>query len=85
MKCFWCEVELKLHEPSSDSSMSYYWQCPECGGRWFPGTTEETEAEALWNDEQAYKKSLAKKGGGNKKAGRKREQAKRNPNYWVDI
>jgi len=74
MKCFWCEVNLVKIEPGGNMSM--YWYCPDCGGRWFPGTTEESEAEILWNDEQAYKKALAKKGGNSKKAGRKREEKK---------
>lgn len=82
VNCFWCDVELVKIELGGN--MSIYWQCPECGGRWFPGTTEESEAEILWNDEQAYKHLLAKKGGGSKKAGRKREQKKIVKNYWVE-
>ena len=78
--CYECGEELKLHEPGG--RMSFFWQCEECGGRWFPGTTEDTSAEKLFNQEIEDKKKLCKFGGSSS-SGRKREKKKPDIKYWL--
>ena len=82
MRCFWCEKELIMQEPGPKSNMSIYWQCPDCGGRWFPGTTDDTSAEKLFNQEIEDKKKLCKFGGSSS-SGRKREKKKPDIKYWL--
>ncbi len=52
-----------------------FWHCPDCDAQFRPGP----EQVDVWRLEQAYKHSLAKKGGSSKSAGRKREKPKK---YW---
>ena len=56
-----------------------YWECPHDGARLYPGKDVD-----IWQMEQQYKKQLSKKGGGSKKAGRKRtyKRKKRFPWYY---
>ena len=56
-ECPFCDVKLIFN-----SEYGFY-KCPDCGGEWWP---EENGGEALrlWRDEQRYKKSISKRGGG---------------------
>lgn len=82
MNCFWCET--KLTEIPATKHISTHFKCPQCGGTWWPGKVEGlSEAEVAWNDEQAYKRSISKPGGGNS-SGRKRKKPQKkayNPAY----
>jgi hypothetical protein len=81
LKCFWCEAEL---EQRGGGNIAIHFVCPNGCGAWWPeeDMTDES-AMKLWNSEQAYKKALAKKGGGSK-AGRKRKKPQKlQKNYWL--
>ena len=67
LECFWCDVPLKFNEQHG------FYKCPDCGGEWWPGPSDpEYGIEDLWRDEQAYKRSISKCGGGSRRAGRKK-------------
>ena len=67
-ECFWCDVPLIFNEQHG------FYKCPDCGGEWWPGPSDpEYGITTLWRDEQRYKKSISKPGGGNRRAGRKRQ------------
>ncbi len=70
-QCIWCDVTLRFNEEHA-----FYW-CPDCGGQWWPGPTNYGVG-TLWKDEQRYKKSLSKPGGGGSSSGRKRSKPKKN-------
>ena len=56
-ECPFCEIKL-IH-----STVHGYYKCPDCGGEWWPvDKIEDEDISVLWRDEQAYKRSLAKKG-----------------------
>ena len=78
--CYECGEELKLQEPGG--SQSFFWECPECSGRWVPGKAEDTDAEKLFNQEIEDKKKLCKFGGSSS-SGRKREKKKPDIKYWL--
>ncbi len=83
MKCFWCETELTMVDASKH--ITTHWRCMECGATYWPGKTNQTEAEQLWNSEQAYKKSLAKLGGGGGSSSKGREKSKKKKaNVWTE-
>jgi len=87
LKCFWCKDDKGEEVPLEQyggGNIAIHFVCPICGGIWWPASTEETEAEKLWNSEQAYKNMLAKKGGSNRNAGRKREKKRLEKNYWLE-
>jgi Zn-finger nucleic acid-binding protein len=67
-ECPFCDVLLTYREDKG------YYQCPNCSGEWWPAdSSEDEDISMLWRDEQAYKRSLAKKGGsGSRNAGRKK-------------
>lgn len=72
MRCYTCDVELV--EVHATKHISTHYRCPKCDGTWWPGKVYgQTEAEVCWNDEQAYKRSISKPGGGNS-SGRKRKK-----------
>lgn len=77
LRCFWCDAEL---EQRGGGNIAIHFACPNGHGAWWPEEDKsDIEAMRLWNSEQKYKKSLAKKGGGSKKAGRKREAPVKKP------
>lgn len=81
LECFWCEAELEQH---GGGNIAIHFVCPNGCGAWWPEEDKtDLEAMKLWNSEQAYKKALAKKGGGSK-AGRKRKKPQKlQKNYWL--
>jgi len=69
LECFWCDVPLQFNEQHG------FWKCPDCGGEWWPGPSDpEYGITTLWRDEQAYKRSISKRGGGSRRAGKKRQK-----------
>lgn len=56
-----------------------YWECPNCGAALLPPEPKEPDefrtVGELWQDEQSYKRSLSKPGGG-ARTGRKRRTKK---------
>ena len=69
LECFWCDVLLQFNEQHG------FYKCPDCGGEWWPGPSDpEYGITTLWNDEQAYKRSISKPGGGSRRAGKKRQK-----------
>lgn len=68
-ECPFCDVKLIYYTEHG------YYKCPDCGGEWWPGPSDEDYGiMTLWRDEQRYKKSISKLGGGSRKAGRKRQK-----------
>lgn len=64
--------------PWHDAKLRYVdlygcWQCPECGGQWYPADDDEADESilTLWRDEQRYKRMLSKPGSGSRSAKRK--------------
>jgi len=68
----------ELNEIIKDTHTFY--KCPACNTRVYL----DTGLGNIWEQEQAYKKLLAKLGGGSKKAGRKREKKKVRPRPLVE-
>ena len=67
LECIFCDVPLIFNEQHG------FWKCPDCGGEWWPGPSDpEYGITTLWRDEQAYKRSISKPGGGSRSAGRKK-------------
>ena len=63
IQCIACAVDLAY-----DTEHDFY-ACPVCGGKWVPGVGD-TSGEEIWRDEQNYKKTLCKFGGGGSKGKR---------------
>ncbi len=82
MKCYSCDVTLK--QTDATKHIRAYWQCPKCGGRWYPGLVRTSDAEKIWEDEQRYKKSMVKPGSGGGSSGRKREQKKKKADVYTE-
>ncbi len=66
-ECIWCDVPLLFNVEHG------YYKCPDCGGEWWPGPSDYG-VSTLWRDEQRYKKSISKQGGGSNNAGRKKDK-----------
>ena len=62
--CVHCDITLVFHHDHG------YYKCPDCGGEWWPGPTDYDVA-TLWKEEQRYKKSMSKLGGGSRQTGRR--------------
>lgn len=68
LECIFCDVPLIFNEQHG------FYKCPDCGGEWWPGPSDpEYGINSLWRDEQAYKRSISKRGGGSRRAGKKRQ------------
>ena len=68
-ECIWCDVLMK-------NIGAGVLVCPECGGKWIPSQKiSGLQILKAWRDEQRYKRSISKRGGGNR-SGRKREKPK---------
>jgi hypothetical protein len=81
--CQWCETLMPW-----DAELAF-WQCPKCRAAEFPPEPPEPlpepgfrTIEDLWQDEQRYKRSISKPGGG-EKAGRKRRKPVRR--WWIRL
>lgn len=69
LECIFCDVPLQFNEEHG------FWLCPDCGGEWWPGSSDPYhEVVTLWRDEQRYKRSISRPGGGSRSVGRKREK-----------
>ena len=69
LECIFCDTPLHFNEEHG------FYKCPDCGGEWWPGPSDpEYGITTLWRDEQAYKKSISKPGGGSRTKGRKRQE-----------
>lgn len=69
LECIWCDAPLHFNAQHG------FYKCPNCGGEWWPGPADpEYGIQTLWRDEQAYKKSISKPGGGSRTKGRKRQE-----------
>ncbi len=69
LECIWCDVQLIFNQEHG------FYKCPDCGGEWWPGPPDY-DIKTLWQDEQRYKKSMSKPGGGSRSSGRKKEKKK---------
>ena len=65
-ECPFCDIKLII------STEYGYYKCPDCGGEWWPADEDE-DISVLWRDEQAYKRSIAKKGA-NSSSGKRRNK-----------
>ena len=64
-QCFWCDVPLQF---ARQHGFWNIWLAVNSVG------DPEYGIVTLWNDEQAYKRSISKPGGGSRSVGRKREK-----------
>lgn len=82
--CFWCDAEL---EQQGGGNIAIHFVCPNGCGAWWPETDmSDDEIVKLWESEQAYKRSISKKGGGSKTKGRKNDKrsgADMRGKYWL--
>lgn len=68
LECIFCDTPLYFNEQHG------FYKCPDCGGEWWPGPADpEYGITTLWRDEQRYKRSISKPGGGSRTKGRKRQ------------
>jgi len=79
IECPFCKAETTYDEEHA----SYV--CSSCGGEVFPPDDDDSiAAEELWQDEQRYKKSISKRGGGTRQKGRKKQANKNKINApWL--
>ncbi len=85
MQCGLCNAKEELILITPGGNLSHYWQCFKCGSKVYPGSTRQSEAEQLWNSEQAYKRMMAsKKGGGSSSKGRKKKPNKK-ADVWTEV
>ena len=78
-ECLFCDMKLIFN---SDHG---FYKCPECGGEWWPGPPGYgDDILTLWRDEQRYKKSISKRGGGIKIKRRKKPTQKgKMGKFWL--
>lgn len=76
-ECPFCDVKLIFINEYG------FYKCPDCGGEWWPGR-DDYDVITLWRDEQAYKKSMAKKGGASGRSGKKKKvKSTKKKQYWL--
>ena len=76
-ECIWCDVPMKKIGVGG-------LVCPECGGRWIPSQKiSGLQILRAWQDEQRYKRSISKRGGGSK-SGRKRDKPKQTKTVYYE-
>jgi len=79
LECIFCDVPLYFNKQHG------FYKCPDCGGEWWPGPADpEYGITTLWRDEQAYKKSISKPGGGSRtKSKKNRKDSTKTPQPWL--